>query len=234
MKNQYFGDLKDLFKYDLMTEVSTRFNIKHIFFIPMLTKNDSSKHGFDTNYIEAIDKKRPGTKNTELMKYLIDKMLDGKRDIREINAFFRERKLNLHIHHEKKGYFTKDTRNQYFKDINLPSECLILFDPDIGLEIGKSDERHLIYAELREIYDNMNNGSITMIFQYIFPRANKTKYISRRLYELAKIGENRAYITDSKIAFLFLTKNSETQKKLMQVLRLYRQQYADNKSLIYG
>ena len=90
MKDQYFGDLKDLFKYDLILAICRGCKLNQIFFIPMLTKNDLSKQGFDTNYIKAIAKRRPGTQNENLMKYLMSKMLDGKRRLIEIKPFLKQ------------------------------------------------------------------------------------------------------------------------------------------------
>jgi len=67
MKNQYFGDNRDLFKYDLIIEILTKGEfIRHFTFIPMLTEDDDTKHGGKTNRNEA----KAGTKNIELKNFL--------------------------------------------------------------------------------------------------------------------------------------------------------------------
>lgn len=48
MKNQYFGDNRDLFKYDLVHKIiNARYAglPKRFTFIPMLTENDNTKQG---------------------------------------------------------------------------------------------------------------------------------------------------------------------------------------------
>ena len=60
MKNQYFGDIKDLFKYDLgeflINEIP---ELERFTFIPMLTPDDKGPDGNKLNYDG-----RPGSKNT--------------------------------------------------------------------------------------------------------------------------------------------------------------------------
>ena len=47
VKNQYFGDKRDLFKYDIIARIITTesFFLRQFLFIPMLTPNDSSWDG---------------------------------------------------------------------------------------------------------------------------------------------------------------------------------------------
>lgn len=54
MKHQYFGDKRDLFKYDLILYLSKELNLKNAYFISMLTENDKSKQGNEINYENSI------------------------------------------------------------------------------------------------------------------------------------------------------------------------------------
>ena len=45
MKNQYFGDRRDLFKYDLLLDVVESHGANRLTFVPMLTPNDDSGEG---------------------------------------------------------------------------------------------------------------------------------------------------------------------------------------------
>jgi len=52
MKNQYFGESRDLFKYDLALTVRKEFNLG-LSFIPMLTAPDGRTHGNQIDHSHA-------------------------------------------------------------------------------------------------------------------------------------------------------------------------------------
>ena len=66
MKNQYFGDNKDLFTYDLIMQIMQGGLVENFAFIPMLTSNDGTGHGKKSDRARA----RVGTKNKELVSFL--------------------------------------------------------------------------------------------------------------------------------------------------------------------
>ncbi len=88
MKNQYFGDLRDLFKYDLIESIMEGINkLQRFTFIPMLTEYDPNVgDGNKRNFKRAVKNVRPGTKNEELMTFLFryTEIEPDKRDFREI------------------------------------------------------------------------------------------------------------------------------------------------------
>ncbi|MCJ2670040.1 MAG: hypothetical protein LN416_05970, partial [Candidatus Thermoplasmatota archaeon] len=53
MKNQYFGDTRDLFKYDLVLELLLGTELRRFTFIPMLTRDEESSDGGKTDYGNA-------------------------------------------------------------------------------------------------------------------------------------------------------------------------------------
>jgi hypothetical protein len=70
MKNQYFGDIRDLFKYDMVVWLIRQISsLENFTFIPMLTENDpSKKDGSQTDptkakagFINEDLKKSPGS-----------------------------------------------------------------------------------------------------------------------------------------------------------------------------
>ncbi|MBA7473155.1 hypothetical protein ES707_08489 [subsurface metagenome] len=90
MKNQYFGDIRDLFKYDLILKIMQQCpSLKQFTFIPMLTANDNrtdgNRRGFDDKRMQG----RPGSENAELVKYLhkYHSIAPGDRDFTEIGYF---------------------------------------------------------------------------------------------------------------------------------------------------
>jgi hypothetical protein len=82
MKNQFFGDNRDLFKYDIIYQIVQRIGqIRHFTFIPMLTE-DSGNHG---NQIERKQAKA-GFNNRELQKDLDKCINSNERNISKIKG----------------------------------------------------------------------------------------------------------------------------------------------------
>jgi hypothetical protein len=234
MKNQYFGDIRDLFKYDIIQRILKGISsLQRFTFIPMLTKNvPNSREG---NYLKrdfdrAKKNGRPGTKNNELMEFLekYKEMDEDERDFREIENYFKSEGIGTDIY---KGHecFKRRTRDEYFK--NTPEEflhkSLVFVDPDIGLQIKNSTEKHLLYQEVKDLYDRMDKDSILMIYQH-FPRKDHTKYLRGRTNELKKLTEDLPiYISDNEIIFFLLTKNDELKSQLETIINRYRRDYPD-------
>ena len=63
MKNQYFGDNRDLFKYDLVLNIIQAGLVNRFSFIPMITGDDNTGHGQKYNR----DKAKAGKENKALM-----------------------------------------------------------------------------------------------------------------------------------------------------------------------
>ena len=230
MKNQYFGDNKDLFKYDLIEKVMLHIRVfKKFIFVPMLTCDDNRRDGNDRDRNKA----RAGVKNDKLVKFLDEAsaLKKEERDFRKIKDYFSKQGIRAEIHGyaDKKDYFEHGSRSVYFDSVTKKSiqETLLFIDPDNGLEIRRSKERHLLHSEVRQIYEKLDDNSAIMIIQF-FPREDHSQYIKRRLSELKKdIASNLALIHDSKIIFFFLTKNIAIKARLDKILDDYQEGYQD-------
>ena len=242
MKNQYFGDVRDLFKYDLLQRILKELSpLQRLTFIPMLTKyaperRDGDKRDFD----RAKEDGRPGTNNEKLIGFLkkyggIDK---DKRDFTKIENYFNSENIEAMIYKEREHkYFEHRARDRYFK--NIPGEYLnnplIFVDPDIGLQVKNSTEKHLLYLEVRNLYRRMDKDPILMIYQH-FPRArdkHKEYLPPGRSNKLKKVtGDLPIWITDNEIIFFLLTKNDELKRRLEGIISRYKRDY--QKRLIIG
>jgi len=238
MKNQYFGDVRDLFKYDLIQRISKEISsLEKFTFIPMLTKYDSKRrNGNKRDFDRAKKDDRPGTNNERLIGFLkkygeIDK---DKRDFTKIGNYFKSEGIKVLIYKDKgHEYFEHKTRDRYFK--NIPGEylhkSLVFVDPDIGLEVKNPTEKHLLYSKVRELYDRMDEGSILMIYQH-FPRARRKhkEYLppgrSNKLKEVT--GDLPLYISDNEIFFLFLTRNGKVKNQLKRIISKYKRDYQND------
>lgn len=241
MKNKYFGDIRDLFKYDIIKEIMIGVrSLQKFTFIPMLTKDDDGKRdGNERDFDKAEKNFRPGTKNEKLMKFLSEyrEIKADKRNFRDIRQYFQLKQINVKIYEENSngGYFDRKSRASYFKKIDdkLLSNSLIFVDPDIGLEIKRSSEKHLLCHEVRDLYKRMDENSILMIYQH-FPRENHEKYLVRRSRELKEITENLPpiYISDNEIILFLLTQTSTMRTDLAKIITEYKESYKNYEKLI--
>ncbi len=225
MKNQYFGDNKDLFTYDLAYWIQRAGLVNHFTFIPMLTTPDGSSDGGKTDRAGAS----VGTQHQELVDFLDECIREKKRDIRQLEGFFSEREQRITIYSGKKKYFTHLKRQEYFNGIRIELllDSLILVSPDNGLEVTRSRERHLLFSEVKDLYRRMSSSSILMLFQH-FPRRDHHEYLHQRAEELAEkvCGEMPLSIDDNEAIFFFLTKDEELEQDLAHLLEHYTEEYS--------
>jgi hypothetical protein len=226
VKNQYFGDNKDLFKYDLVLMIMQAGLVKHFTFVPMLTEPDGTNHGgkADRSYARA------GTGNKELVNFLDECINRGQKDIEQMAGFFQRYGIKMTIYYGEDGYFSHRKRHSYFIGIEsgLLSKSLILIDPDNGLEVKRSGEKHILYSEVKGLYERMDEDSILMVYQY-FPRAPRQQYLNDRTQELKErvSGDYPVCIYDSEIAFFFLTKSESLEHELIHVISDYSKRYSN-------
>ncbi len=242
MKNQYFGDVRDLFKYDLIQEIMQQPprlmqqppRLRQFTFIPMLTKNDNKTDG-NNRITDAIIEKglRAGTQNIELIKYLRkdNEIKPEDRNFIKIRKFFTDNGIPTEIFnpaaYKPEDYFTQGKRREYFSGVPESSleSALVFVDPDNGLEVKKPSGKHLQYSEVRALFERMSDDSILMIYQH-FPRENHDKYINRRVQELRDVTkENPLWISDNEIIFFFVAKNDRIRENLKCVLSNYSGRY---------
>ena len=222
MKNQYFGDVKDLFKYDLVQWIIERIpSVDRFTFITMLTKSDGRSDGNKLDY-----KDRPGCRNQELVGYLSERVEDGRRNVSEIRSYYESRGIRIEIYKESE-YFEHGTRDCYFAEI--PDEYLahsvIMVDPDNGLEVKRSNERHLLLNEVDDLYRHMSDDSILTAFQHFRREKHRVSLEKVSAALGTACGEKPLWICDKEIIFFMLTKKKELKSELAQVLAWYVREY---------
>lgn len=231
MKNQYFGDIRDLFKYDLILKVIQDIDLIHqLLFIPMLTENDKSTEGNKTNHSKA----KAGTLNDELIAYLRSCVDNNRRNISEIEKYYKSKGINLFLYQQP---FTCKTRNVYFNEIKARGELfcnsLVFVDPDIGMEIKKPTEKHILYNEIKGLYEFMNANSVLMIFQYIPYLKNRKEYRNTRTEELKSILQTSpVYISSNDVIFFFLAKDYQIRNQIEITIKKYNSKYSALKTAL--
>lgn len=223
VKNKYFGDTRDLFKYNLIFEIIREIDsINRFTFIPMLTKNKNGIGGNETDYSNA----KAGTENGELVRFLRRCVEEKRRNVTEIKEFFQSKGIEIEIYKETE-YFDAANRAGYFKSVpdELLYQSLIFLDPDNGLEIKDSGEKHVLYSEVKDLFERMTGGSILMVYQH-FPREEHRQYIRKRANELKeKVGNWPLYISDDQIVFFLLTKEESVRSHLYRILQKYNERH---------
>lgn len=231
MKNQYFGDVRDLFKYDLVLEILLKNKFTNTFtFIPMLTKNEPGRNGARTDYSKAT----AGIRRKELKEFLEKCVKEGRRNLKEFERYFKQSKLSKRLSlgiYKTNEYFCHETRERYFGGIedHLLSGSVILVDPDIGLEVKSMkgrEEKYVKYSEVKLLYNRMDENSVLAIFQFI-PRVQRERYFSQICRKLKTIVKNLpvCYISDNQIVFFILTKNVKIQSLVMDIINRYGKSY---------
>jgi hypothetical protein len=199
-------------------------------FIPMLTEGDGKavrKKSATTDLKKAYKTGKAGSQNIDLLSHMerLQEIDDDLEYFRQIESYFKKEQIIIDIIHQ--NAFSHTLRKKYFDDLytKFPKKSLIFLDPDIGLEESTPSEKHLLFAEVKKIYDHMDPGSVMMIYPH-FPRVKHDGYIKNRSKQLRELtGSTPCTITDNEIVFFLLIKNEKKQQQLQDVLELYANTY---------
>ena len=160
MRDQWFGDKKDVFKFGIILELLKGIGLKKFTWIAMKTRDEEGEPYEDFSCIDRdlrkffFDLRKPKYKPKLCM---IRDFLDRRKDI---DCFLIE------------DTFKAEKREEYFRKIFNNKDALtnafILIDPDNGFETDfykdKSD-KHILFREVNCIFIRME-GSILAVFQH--------------------------------------------------------------------
>lgn len=214
MKNQYFGDKNDFFKYDFaLTLIEEIDNLDTFVFIPMLTKNDGSNDG---KLISFDDSRRRSLGN-----FLKKCANNSKRNILNLRVFMKSHPDINYLPYKDDQYFENNERYRYFRDIEsyMLEKAVVLIDPDNGFEVksmdNKSGHKYLKFSELKMLYDKMDFSSVLMVYQHI-PRVKRDEYfisINEQIYNHVH-NDATICLSDNVIAFFLICKDKEIYNEI--------------------
>jgi len=240
MNRRYTGDIRDLFKIDLaihlMKEVPA---LENFTFVPMLTEGEpgagsrkrrakaGANGGAKKDLAAAVAKKRAGSRNTGLVRQMkrLQEINSDTEYFRAIHDIFDNEKILIRILEEPA--FSHANRDAYFNSLFLsfPEKSLIFLDPDTGLETKNPTKRHLLFNEVKRVYDRMDRKSVLMIYQH-FPRVIREGYVKRRCAELEQYtGTHPLSVTDNEIVFFLLVKDTGLKTALEEAIASYMDPY---------
>jgi hypothetical protein len=238
VKNQYFGDRRDLFKYDLLVDLAGCLSASRLVFIPMLTPNDDSGEGGLTAYSR-------GKRRGPLVDALRDAVNSGTRNIQILRHLMPSFGVQF-MPHRDADYFRDATRVEYFAAV--PAQWLagsvVFFDPDIGLQTGtvaymrgNGVEKYLLYADLRAVWDRATAGSIFVVYQHLQKNATKRAAdVQRRLRDLTThLALASAWAVQwGDVAFLVVVRDGAVATRVRLVLGEHARQHQATLSEVAG
>ncbi len=231
MNRKYFGDTRDLFKFDLVRHlVKSLPELGGFAFVPMLTENSTGKtkkSRIKTDLDRAVKAGKAGSQNQKLREQLVrlQEISVDREYLSGVSDYFSGEKILIDICGDE--LFTHAGRDSYLGSVftSFPKNALIFFDPDTGLADAKADNRHLLMQEIRQIHNRMDKNSILMLYQH-FPRVSHNGFVKKRCRDLEKLtGSCPLTITDNEVIFFLMAKNPKLAARLKDTLECYADTY---------
>lgn len=236
MKNQYFGDKRDFIKYSLIVDVLDHHpKLSAFAFVPMLTKNDSTKQGNVRGY-----PRKPG--NEGVYKFLKD---PENKSIKCWRDFFRVKYPDrCYIigdldetpeQNPKAKYFEHHVRQDYFTTVtnwNIKTNALVLIDPDIGIQpkdkqywrrIANNPERaekYLLKNDIELLAKYVPNSAL-MIYQHLQNNRHRHEAQAKEKLQLLSgvFDEKVSSVRCDAVQYLFASKNTLLQQAINTTLQ---------------
>jgi hypothetical protein len=218
MKYQYFGDVKDLFKYDLLLHLLKSTGSTDIAFISMLTIANNPNQGKIRNYNSA----EPGYHNHALLDKLKNiGIINSKKAYEDsIKSIFEKFNVKLAL-----DDFKNSIRKLYFGKVSnlIKSSDIIFFDPDTGIQQynfkpTKNKEEFIKYRELFYVMSQVYDNSCVVVIQF---HKNIKTYSDKKFKVFSDAGYYSFSISNSKVAFFLLQKNKKTHEKYLNIVSDY-------------
>lgn len=230
MKNQYFGDKNDFFKFDLALTLIEELKLKRFTYIPMLTHDKSEYDG----------RGRP-----DLADFLRSRAKCSDRNIKSLRSFMARKKykhIDYHPYRDGDPFPSKTMHEErqwkkYFCNIQKSwlnqSLTLILIDPDTGLNPNrkgqKYNDEYLEYYYLNDIYTRMKSSSLLLVYQHLPPRPRELYFKDIE----SNIGKaiDKAWtvcVSNNVVAFFVIARERKLSEKAWNIIEEYaKRNYAN-------
>ena len=227
MKNQYFGDSNDCFKYDLLiflSQANQLTGIRRLTTVWLLTPDDRSGDGGKTKYEQGVQRE-------SLYRFLQKCLKTKKREVAALSEYFRRNTFDF----EYCAYgdrpdlgFTDRERESYFQRIpeRYLESAVVFLDPDNGLEVksaGRSNlHKYVTYDEVGSLFRRMDDRSVLVIYQHL-PRVHRKLFLYGTFGELVTRFKCPVPISvsNNQIAFIILTKTRGRRAAVCRALQEY-------------
>ena len=218
MKNNFFADKHDFFKWDLLlTMMEDIPELVRLTYVPMLTPDD---RGGDARHTAV------GNRHTELFEFFDECLKQDRRNIKKLRTFFREQG-HEYTPYRDCSYFQHEDRTTYFEEIpnSALTQALVFLDPDTGLEprTRPADaDKYVCYADLPGIFRRMDGSSVLIVYQHFTHRKWEEVVPDKCRRITHKLGTGDCMcVSDSEVAFFAVAKSSHTLQHMQAALQKY-------------
>jgi alkylated DNA nucleotide flippase Atl1 len=229
MKNQYFGDRRDFFKFELLLDLATCHQRRRLLVVPMLTPNDSTGEGNVTTY-------ECGARRRGLFDSLRHAVALGERDIRVLRDVLPRCGTEI-LSYRDSEYFDNESRQAYFDGVPTDSLAgsVVFLGPDIGLETGTTSymrsngsDKYLLYSDLSQIAARASNDSIFVVYQHLQRNASlRAADLDRRRRDVeTALRTSFVYAVQwADLAFLVAVRDNEVAGRVAKTLQHHAQRH---------
>lgn len=236
MRDQYFGDHRDYFKFDLAIELATEIpNSPRLTYVAMLTPDsapggEEDGQGGATNY--PVGEGRPEL-HYFLRRHARQPM--GRRRVVNLRGFFENNhpEIDYDPHgdahpEEYRGREAKD----YFGGViqRWLEDAVILVDPNVGLTPrtgSATSDHHIPPIELVRLKNRMGSSSALMLFQWRGRGRSWRAVFDAAQASLRPWGHTAGFdaVYTGQVAFICIARDSARQEKVAAVLRAYARKH---------
>jgi hypothetical protein len=214
MKNQYFGDARDYFKYDLLDRLASDLpQVRTLALLWMLTGPDGKNHG----QVAFV----PDPELPELTRFFherLDPRDDHRCRVSEMPLYFARRPFETYSYRDDREDFAPWTRDAYFRDLpeQVLRDAVVFFDPDNGMEPKNTTAAHLRFDELAGVLDRMGESSVAVVFQF---QRRVHGWVATIAREIA-LATHRpvAHIVEGPLAFYVISRLDTRHAQVLSVL----------------
>jgi len=202
MKQQYFGDARDYFKYELLTSLMRGLpRLGQLTCVWMLTPPTVRREG---NRAFLPDPRLP-----ELTEFFRSRLRNGSRDLGQMRTFFASCGFRYFPYGDAPPYFSMVSRQSYFRDIpdKALAGSLVFFDPDTGMEPRRLLDKHLGFGELADVFDRLDRDSVAVVYQHLRRVRSCWDLISGQVR--TQLRANVAYIAQGDLSFLVVPRDGD-------------------------
>lgn len=214
---KYFGDDRDYFKYDLITDIVTRTSLRHYVFVPMLTEHRHDNEG------KKLPRARAG-KSADLLDFI------GRCQNKSLAHW--ERWLAAHVASYRtvepadRTVFSNSTRASYWPRFNPFLEhpnTLVFLDPDTGLQLGRKTKIHeqdwpkyVLDQELGQLIERLHPSSALLVYQHLPRNMHRHREtLGRKMSCVSeRFGLKASAYREGDLAFIAITKNDRVRHEI--------------------
>ena len=202
MRNEYYSDRKDMWKWSVLLGLAG--DSHHIFQLAMLTP-DNGTHGFDSGVPQNCD--------ARVRDFFLQERRKSSYTVYGVEQLLPSRITVLNSPDSNQKFYSKRLNSKYFDEAILKvqergSEPKIVFlDPDVGLEIKNSDDRHVLEDDISRIWDVLRPNDYLVLYQHR-DRTSIDRFLRLKKEQLGRIlnfePENISHCTHGTATFFWL------------------------------